>query len=511
VNILIPLAAPDRYFSADEFHFPKPLVEIDGRPMIEQVVEPLRGCFPDARFIFIVKEEDCRRFNLNDVLRQITSPEAVVIPLRALTRGAVCSCLMAIEHIETDGELIVTNGDQVIEADIAAVVQRFRRQRLDAAVITFDSVHPRYSYIRTGDDGLVVEAAEKRVISRHAIAGFYYFAAGRLFVEAAMESIRHDVQIDGAFYIAPTLNELVLTGRRVSHCPVSADRYHSFYAPTLIPQYERLLQGRRLAGTAGAATGPKRLNVLIPMAGRGSRFARVGYAKPKPFIDVAGRTMIERVLDNLAIPGARYILMGRREHFEVEPDLAAQLEARPDVVLCPVDLETEGTACTVLLARRLIDGDEPLLIANCDQIVDFDCRSYIDDAVRRGLDGSILVFRDKDRDPKWSFARPGEDGLVREVREKVAISDLATVGIYHFRTGRIFIDAAVDMIARNDRTNGEFYTCPVYNYAIAAGARIGVFEIPAGAMHGLGTPEDLERYLARGTGVDGATDGAGTP
>jgi NDP-sugar pyrophosphorylase family protein len=217
--------------------------------------------------------------------------------------------------------------------------------------------------------------------------------------------------------------------------------------------------------------------------------------------------MIERVLDNLAIPGARYILMGRREHFEAEPELAAQLEARPDVVLCPVDLETEGTACTVLLARGLIDGDEPLLIANCDQIVDFDCRSYIDDAVRRGLDGSILVFRDRDRDPKWSFARPGEDGLVREVREKVAISDLATVGIYHFRTGRIFIDAAVDMIARNDRTNGEFYTCPVYNYAIAAGARIGVFEIPAGAMHGLGTPEDLERYLARDTSVDGA----GTP
>ena len=319
---------------------------------------------------------------------------------------------------------------------------------------------------------------------------------------------RHDVQIDGAFYIAPTLNELVLTGRRVGHCPVSADRYHSFYAPTLIPQYERLLQGRRLAGSAaGTGAGPKRLNVLIPMAGRGSRFARVGYAKPKPFIDVAGRTMIERVLDNLAIPGARYILMGRREHFEAEPELAAQLEARPDVVLCPVDLETEGTACTVLLARGLIDGDEPLLIANCDQIVDFDCASYIDDAVRRGLDGSILVFRDRDRDPKWSFARLGEDGLVREVREKVAISDLATVGIYHFRTGRIFIDAAVDMIARNDRTNGEFYTCPVYNYAIATGARIGVFEIAADAMHGLGTPEDLERYLARGTGVDGA----GTP
>lgn len=493
MNILIPLAASDRYFPVEEFHFPKPLIEIDGRPMIERVVEPFRARFPDARFIFIVRDEDCRRFNLGDVLRQIAGPEVIVIPLRARTSGAVCSCLMAIEHIETDEELLIVNGDQVIDADMAAIVARFRRQRLDAAVISFDSVHPRYSYIRPGDDGLVVEAAEKRVISRHAIAGFYYFAAGRLFVEAAMDSIRHDVQIDGAFYIAPTLNELVLTGRRVGHCPIAADRYHSFYAPKLIPQYERLVQGRRLAE---AAAGPQRLNVLIPMAGRGSRFARVGYTKPKPFIDVAGRPMIERVLDNLAIPNARYILMGRTEHFEAEPELTARLEARADVVLCPVERETEGTACTVLLARRLIDGDDPLLIANCDQLVDFSAGAYIEDAVRRGLDGSILVFRDRNRDPKWSFARVGDDGLVREVREKVAISDLATVGIYHFARGRLFIDAAVDMIAVNDRTNNEFYTCPVYNYAIAMGARIGVFEVGADAMHGLGTPEDLDHYLS---------------
>lgn len=494
MNILIPLAALDRYFSADEFHFPKPLIEVDGRPMIERVVEPYRSWFPQARFIFIVKDEDCRNFNLNDVLRQIAGAQAIVIPLRTLTQGAACSCLMAIEHIETDEELIIANGDQVIESDVAAIVERFRRQHLDAAVISFDSVHPRYSYIRTDKDGFVVEAAEKRVISRCAIAGFYYFSSGRLFVEAAMASIRHDAQIEGAFYIAPTLNELVLIGRKVGHCTISTDKYHSFYAPKLIPQYERLLQGRRLAS---AAVSPKGLNVLIPMAGRGSRFANVGYKKPKPFIDVDGRTMIERVLDNLALPDARYILLGRQEHFKAEPEITARLASRPDVVLCPVDQETEGTACTVLLARKLIDNDQPLLIANCDQLVDFDCQAYIVDAERRDLDGSILVFRDTDRDPKWSFARVGEAGLVQEVREKVAISELATVGIYHFKQGRLFIDSAVDMIARNDRTNGEFYTCPVYNYAIANGARIGVYEIAAGTMHGLGTPEDLQRYLDR--------------
>ncbi len=117
-------------------------------------------------------------------------------------------------------------------------------------------------------------------------------------------------------------------------------------------------------------------------------------------------------------------------------------------------------------------------------------------AFDRGLDGSILVFRDDDRDPKWSFAEVDAGGIVVRVAEKQPISDLATVGIYLFRRGRDFVAAAADMIANNDRVNGEFYTCPVYNYAIRAGARVGVWEIPQTAMHGLGTPDDLDAFIA---------------
>jgi dTDP-glucose pyrophosphorylase len=237
------------------------------------------------------------------------------------------------------------------------------------------------------------------------------------------------------------------------------------------------------------------MNIVIPMAGEGSRFKKAGYEKPKPFIDVYGKTMIERVLDNLYYPDARYILIARPEHLEQEAKLVKQIENDYNALFISVNQLTEGTACTVLFARKYINNDEPLLIANSDQIVDIDVKRYIDDCFERKLDGSILCFEDPELNPKWSFARINEEGLVEEVKEKKAISKFATVGIYLFSQGKEFFNAAVDMIARNDRVNNEFYTCPVYNYNIRDGARIGIYIIDFKDMHGTGTPTDLDKYL----------------
>jgi NDP-sugar pyrophosphorylase family protein len=239
----------------------------------------------------------------------------------------------------------------------------------------------------------------------------------------------------------------------------------------------------------------QKTTIVIPMAGLGQRFVDAGYERPKPFIDVQGRTMIEHVLDNLRVPNSRFILLMRDQHINAHPNLVAELKRRSEISIVPVDIHTEGTACTVLLAHRYLPADRPLMIANCDQIVDFDCARFIADCHERNLDGSILAFRDFERDPKWSFVRMGDDNLVTEVREKVAISDIATVGVYLFRRGQDFVNAAVDMIVRNDRVNNEFYVCPVYNYGIRAGMKVGVYEIPFKGMHGLGTPEDLELFL----------------
>ncbi|SQE24935.1 lipopolysaccharide biosynthesis protein [Campylobacter jejuni subsp. doylei] len=237
------------------------------------------------------------------------------------------------------------------------------------------------------------------------------------------------------------------------------------------------------------------MNIVIPMAGLGSRFAKAGFDKPKPFIDVLGKPMIVRVLENLKYKGARYILIARKEHLIKEKKLVDEIKNNFNVEFIAINKLTEGTACTVLYARKYINNNTPLMIANSDQIVDINIADFINDSFKRGLDGSILTFIDKEKNPKWSFAKLNND-LVVEVKEKETISEFATVGIYFFNEGKIFVESAIDMIIENDRVNNEFYTCPVYNYAIKNGVKIGIYNIDFSKMHGIGTPEDLEIFRA---------------
>lgn len=243
----------------------------------------------------------------------------------------------------------------------------------------------------------------------------------------------------------------------------------------------------------------KKINIVIPMAGAGSRFAKAGYALPKPFIDVLGKPMICHVLENLNMPDARFILLARKEHYDNQRETVDWIKARYAAEFVLIDKLTEGAACTVLHAHRLIDNDTPLLIANSDQIVDMDIEDFISDSDRRGLDGSVLCFEDSD--PKWSFAKLDENGLITMIREKEPISENATVGIYYFHEGRDFVENAIDMLVRNERVNNEFYVAPVYNYAIEQGRRFGIYSIDKNQMHGTGTPEDLDKYIEIKRGV----------
>ena len=237
------------------------------------------------------------------------------------------------------------------------------------------------------------------------------------------------------------------------------------------------------------------INVVIPMAGLGSRFLNDGYKKPKPFIDILGKPMISHVLDNLKYPNARYILIARNEHLVSESEIVKDLEKKYNSIFLGIDKVTEGTACTVLFAREIINKKTPLVIANSDQIIDSSFKKFVDDSLKRDLDGSILTFIDNKLDPKWSFAKINNEKMVTQVKEKEAISKFATVGIYMFNKGSDFVDGAIDMIINNDRVNNEFYTCPVYNFLIKKNKKIGIFNIDFEQMHGIGTPKDLKNYL----------------
>lgn len=238
----------------------------------------------------------------------------------------------------------------------------------------------------------------------------------------------------------------------------------------------------------------KVINLIIPAAGRGSRFSAAGWLAPKPFILFNGKTMIEHVVENINMPNANIICIFNRNHNEyLDQRLSDEFTKIIDVE--ELEYVTDGTAITVMSQYKKINNDRPLIIANSDQLIDMDFVNFVTRAQESDLDGSIVVFEANDNDPKWSYARLGSNGLVTQVAEKNVISNLATVGIYYFKRGSDFVSACIEMIVANDRTNGEFYTCPVYNYMIKKNKRIGVERISSEAMNGLGTPEDLVSYL----------------
>jgi NDP-sugar pyrophosphorylase family protein len=232
------------------------------------------------------------------------------------------------------------------------------------------------------------------------------------------------------------------------------------------------------------------MNVVIPLAGQGRRFQERGYTFPKPLIEIGTKPMIQVVVANLDLDG-RYIFVCLKEHVE-KYELRVLLELiAPRCEIIITDGITEGAACSVLLAERHIDNDDELIIANSDQWVNWSSSHFLEYARRSDTDGAILTFYSTN--PIWSFARVNEDGFITEVAEKKPISSVATCGIYYYRRGRDFVLAAKRMIAKNLRVNNEFYVCPVYNEMIAGGARI--LNYPVAEMRGLGTPEDLERFI----------------
>jgi len=237
-NVVIPLAG-NLFFDSTEYYYPKPLIEVHGTPIIQLVVDCLQTLDNPKKFIFVLNRKDDAKFHLRDTLRLITNGQCEFVTLEGPSKGAACSVLMAIEHLQNRDPVIVANGDQLINVQLATAVDDFKKRKLDAGVICFDSVHPRWSYVRLNDAGLVVEAAEKRPLTRNAIAGFYYFASGEDFVRLTMKNIEKGVEVNGQFYVAPVLNEYVLEDRKVGIYKVDNARFRTFYSIQKIEEAQR--------------------------------------------------------------------------------------------------------------------------------------------------------------------------------------------------------------------------------------------------------------------------------
>ncbi len=234
----------------------------------------------------------------------------------------------------------------------------------------------------------------------------------------------------------------------------------------------------------------KNINILIPMAGEGSRFREAGFNLPKPLIDVNGQSMISLVCKNIDVVG-RYVFVAQKKdinRYKINEHLASFCD---NFILIEQDGRLDGAAKSCLLAKKEIDNDLPLLIANSDQYVNWDATTVVEQFIKSGVDGAILTFESSDT--KWSYAKVNEHGVVSAVAEKNVISNDATCGIYYWKRGSDFVKYAEQMIEKNIKTNNEFYVCPVFNEAIADEKIIITHRVAA--MHGLGTPSDLNMFL----------------
>lgn len=240
INILIPLAGSNQFFNESEYPYPKPLIEINNRTIIEHVINNYNSIKEEKQFIFILNTEDCKKYHLDNVLNLLTDNKCKIIKIDNETKGAACSAMMAIEYINNDEALIIANSDQLFDDNLDELISTFKDY--DGGVISFESIHPRWSYVRIDDSNNIIETAEKRPLSKHAIAGLFYFAKGKDFIKSSMNMIKKDANVNGLYYISPTLNEMVLQNKKLTIKVIEKDKYHTFYTPQKIQEYERSKQ-----------------------------------------------------------------------------------------------------------------------------------------------------------------------------------------------------------------------------------------------------------------------------
>jgi len=239
MNVIIPLAGISN-FDISNNYYPLPLRDIYRKPLIQYVIENLLKVKGENKFIFILKEEDCMKFHLDNTLKLLI-PNCEIVILKNKTAGSVCSILMATDRVNLNTDTIVVNADQIFKTDINNCIDYFRDKSADVGVITFDSVHPRWSYVKCDDNGNVLQAVEKNPISRFAIAGFYYFKSFTDFKLSAFNAIEVEDYYNECLYTSALINQMILLNKKVLNKVIAQDDYMSFYSAQKINEFERYI------------------------------------------------------------------------------------------------------------------------------------------------------------------------------------------------------------------------------------------------------------------------------
>jgi len=211
LNLLIPMAGAGSRFQQAGYTFPKPLIDVKGKPMIQTVVENLNI---EANFIFVVQKEHREKYNLDTLLNLIT-PNCKIVEVNGITEGAACTTLLAKEFINNDQALLMANSDQFAEWDSNEFMYKMIEQKVDAGILSFESTHPKWSFVKIDENGYATEVAEKKPISNIATVGIYYWSKGSDYVKYAEQMISKNIRVNNEFYVCPVFNEAIKDNKKI--------------------------------------------------------------------------------------------------------------------------------------------------------------------------------------------------------------------------------------------------------------------------------------------------------
>lgn len=504
MQIIIPMAGLGTRFVRAGYQTIKPLIEVDGRPMIEHVVRMFPG---EHDFLFICARPHLEETPLRAVLEALV-PGATIVAIEPHKGGPVCTALAAQAYIKDDEPVILNYCDAAAPWDYGDFKQRMAHLDCAGALVAFRGFHPHslgptlYAYIREQNNTLL-EIREKRAfteqrMNEYASTGAYYFRRGELLKHYFRRAVERDYQTQGEYFASIPYNLLVEDGLPVHVYEVR--QFTHWGTPDDLAEYQAwsdyFARYPHWKPTLPELPG---IN-LIPMAGAGVRFSREGYAQPKPLVPVAGAPMVQRSLDTFP-PAHTWIAACRTDHLQSSP-LAPVLTGNGHrVEILPVDRPTAGQAVTCLLARDRLDPHAPLLIGPCDAALVYDQDHYADLVGAAGVDCLVWTFRDHphaNRNPhQYGWVDTSTAGDIRRISCKAPLNgsvrrDPGIIGAFWFREARFFLEAADALIAQNRRVNNEFYVDSAIEVLVEQGRRARVFDVEHYIC--FGTPDDVRSY-----------------
>jgi len=500
--VVIPMAGTgDRYRRAGHV-LPKPLIDVDGEPMIARVV----AMFPGASFLFIVNRDHVRDFAIDRVLRRL-APSCRLVEVAPHKDGPVATLLGAAEALDTDEDALVTYCDYGVEWDFGAFRGFVGSGRFDAAITSYRGFHPHLVgpqlYAHTRVDGDRVTAIREKGFwsdrrAEPASAGLYWFKSGRRLLESCRRLVASGERVNGEFYASLLIDEVLRAGGPVGWFELA--RFFQWGTAEDLADYVAWARAmRRLDGhLASCSERSDRTAQVVAMAGLGKRFSDEGFVEAKPYIEVAGRTLVEWSTATLPATSTR-VLVTR-----------AELEARAKTLQIPLKTSgrlqvlpalTDGQARTAVAGLDGLDPDAPVLIAPCDAACVFDVEAWR--AREAASDADCIVWTGDHLPARWNPASYGwvvadAEGRVTACDVKRAVDDVAIegqetiVGTFHFRRARDLVSRVEEMARDGDRVNGELYLDTVVRRLVRAGRGVRRFKVDKWMP--LGTPDEVRTF-----------------